>query len=125
MATLIYHLAPKKAYEESTGDKYFPAGFEKEGFVHATAKAELLLDVANWFYKNMEGNFITLSIDESKLTSKCIYEAPAPVAGREAYTPEDQPVEKFPHIYGGIDKVAVISVYEVKRAEDGTFLSVC
>jgi uncharacterized protein (DUF952 family) len=42
----------------------------QDGFIHLTKEAELLLGVANHFYKPVPGDFLVLAIDSSKLTSK-------------------------------------------------------
>lgn len=50
MAGVIYHLAPLERWEEA-GEEYFPATYDQDGFVHATKDPEMLMDIANHFYK--------------------------------------------------------------------------
>lgn len=42
----------------------------QDGFIHLTQEAELLLGVANHFYKQVPGDFLVLAIDSKQLTSK-------------------------------------------------------
>jgi uncharacterized protein (DUF952 family) len=49
----IYHMcdAIEFAAKTANGGVYFPATFESEKFIHATADPKLLLHAANFFYK--------------------------------------------------------------------------
>lgn len=47
-----------------------PPSPQQDGFIHLTKEAELLLGVANHFYKQVPGEFLVLAIDSSKLSSK-------------------------------------------------------
>ena len=43
---------------------------KQDGFIHLTKEAELLLGVANHFYKQVPGDFLVLAIDSKQLSSK-------------------------------------------------------
>ena len=47
----LYHLVPKSDWEalEASGEPYFPATYEADGFTHMTEDASVLLTVANHF----------------------------------------------------------------------------
>lgn len=111
--SFIYHLAPKTRWETWPEDKpYFPVDYETEGFIHCTSGDELMLKVANRFYKNVSGDFVLLVLDTTKLKD------PTTVKWEEA----SEFAALFPHIYGGIDRQAVVEVRSMKRADDGTFV---
>ena len=103
-------------------------GRAREGFIHATHDANLLLGVLNWkhpkpeigfIYKNIKGTFMCLAIDTAQLASPVKMEAAAPTDSNP------NPVA-FPHIFGPITPLSSVTrKMEVLRdPEDGTFLSI-
>jgi len=122
---LLYHMCDKSSWEEAVEKgQYVPPTYEQDGFIHATAEPNALIDVANHFYTSSKGDWICLKIDPNSLgKSRVIYEAPAPVGETEAYEHEgEQPL--FPHIYGPIWPHAVIGFTKMQRDDKGTFLSI-
>ncbi len=109
----IYHLAPAARWESwPSGTPYLPAEYQADGFIHCTAGDELMLNVANTFYRGAEGGFVLLVIAVDRLTSPLVWEQSS-----------DGLAPLFPHIYGPIDVEALVEIRAVRRAEDGTFLS--
>ncbi len=116
MESPIYHLVPAAEWAALPPHAaYLPAAFAQDGFIHATAGVPLLLRVANTFYRGVAGAFVVLEIDPALLTSALRWEPPQP---------GDTLAPLFPHIYGPLNREAVVGVHEVSRAEDGTFLAV-
>lgn len=112
--SLIYHLAPAtRWYSWPENKPYFPVDYEKDGFIHCTLGDELMVKIANRFYRNKPGDYVLLVLDPKK-----VEEFGSPVKWEEA----TNMTELFPHIYGGIDRQAVVEVRTVQRADDGTFL---
>jgi uncharacterized protein (DUF952 family) len=108
----IYHLAPARRWGGWPADEpYLPAQYAADGFVHCTAGDELMLEVANRFYHEVAGDFVLLVIDPERLTSPLRWERST-----------DGLAKLFPHIYGPIDRSAVVEVRAVRRAADGTFV---
>lgn len=142
---MILHLVSKADWDATPADQpYRAASLEGEGFIHATNGEELMLEVANAFYKDQAGEFLLLHIDESKLTSEVKWEAPAPLSGgaeeqqsgerppevkaefgESAPAPSAQPLDPatplFPHIYGPINRDAIVSISSAVRTADGAF----
>lgn len=145
---MILHLISKADYDawqaalltaEGTGEPLRPASLASEGFIHCTAGDDLMLTVANLFYKGQAGDFLALEIDESKVTAPVKWEAPAPMPGAQkpadtsvmppeakaefGSVPETSgaPAPVFPHIYGPLNPDAVVGVRKLVRAEDGSF----
>jgi uncharacterized protein (DUF952 family) len=109
----IYHLAPAARWQNwPTGAPYLPAEYEADGFIHCTAGDELMLRVANTFYRAAPGDFALLVIDTARLTSPLKWEEPV----------GDPLAPQFPHIYGSINREAIVEVRAVHRAGDGTFV---
>ena len=108
----IYHLAPAVRWRDWPVDApYLPAAYEADGFIHCTAGDELMLRVANAVYRGVAGEFVLLVIDPQRLTAPLKWERST-----------DALAELFPHIYGPIDRDAVVDVRAVRRGADGTFL---
>lgn len=130
--TYLYHLVPASAWTEckACSSPYFPPTYRHDGFIHLTKEAELLLPVANHFYKNDPGTYLVLKLDSTKLKAEVKFEPAAPVGDKQTTnfadkTEGDKTEEQlFPHLYGTIDFDAVESELAVHRATDGAFLSI-
>ncbi|MEN9936290.1 MAG: hypothetical protein RLZZ387_2869 [Chloroflexota bacterium] len=110
---VIYHLAPAARWQGwPQGAAYLPAEYEADGFVHCTGGVDLMLRVANTFYREVPGGFVLLAIDPARLSSELRWERPG-----------DDLAPLFPHLYGPIDHEAIVGVSQATRAQDGTFLS--
>lgn len=131
---MILHLVSKADWDALKADQpYVAASLASEGFIHCTAGEALMLDVANRFYKEQPGEFLLLEIDESKLTSEVKWEAPAdPKPAPAAETPPETKAEYgeqapaavlFPHVYGPINRDAVVQVRKAVRDASGAFTS--
>ena len=111
-----------------SGKTYYLPTYEADGFTHATADPSKLLTVANYFYKDVVSEWLCLkmtrqTLHDAGLTLK--FEDPSPVGSKKALTSAESGGERFPHIYGGIPaKGVVVETYVVRRAPDGTYLSI-
>jgi len=98
----IYHMTPRADWEGAPPDRAFAAAtLATEGFIHCTAEPERLLQVANRFYRTTAGEWLILRVAAAQLT--------APLRWEEAdgYL--------FPHIYGPIDRQAIVAVTPFPR----------
>ena len=117
--TYIHHLVLAAEYDAlPASEPYVPSGFDRDGFIHCTQSAELLRLVANAVFAQVPGEFLVLVIDPARLTSLLRYEPPVPPA------PPGSPLrgELFPHIYGPLNRDAIVAVREARRAPNGTCL---
>jgi glutathione S-transferase len=103
---LTYHLVAVDDYDPDAAD-YLPAPFAEEGFIHTTKTPALLAEVANRYYRADRRPYLLLTIDLDRLNVPWRYDA----AG-----------EDYPHLYGPLNRDAVIAIAPMPRAEDGTFL---
>ncbi|MCS6847665.1 MAG: DUF952 domain-containing protein [Anaerolineae bacterium] len=127
---MILHLTLRANWEAAPADQPYRAdSLASEGFIHATQGDALLLHVANARYKDRPGEFVVLEIDETRLTSEVRWEAPAPLTTDDLLPPEaavsdTAPVAeapRFPHIYGPINRDAIVGVRLVTRDASGAF----
>lgn len=96
---MIYHIVKTeywKLFEDQ--ETYFPESYAAEGFIHLSTQTQVA-GVLERYYKNTP-NLLLLSINESLLTSKLIFEA----------STND---ELFPHLYGELNKNAVVEIKEI------------
>jgi len=108
---IIYHLTPADYYNSLPADQpYRPREFDRDGFIHCTTGEERMLLVADTLYRRVPGEFLLLTIDEHKVTSPVKYENSGGML--------------FPHIYGALNRDAIVRVAAVGRREDGTFLPI-
>jgi uncharacterized protein (DUF952 family) len=98
---VIYHVI-------SGGDPYAPASLAEEGFVHCSPDEATTVAVVNAFYRDAGRPLRVLVLDEDRLTSRVEWEAadPAPPPGVSGDV-------SFPHVYGPLDRQAVVRVLEV------------
>jgi uncharacterized protein (DUF952 family) len=103
---IVLHLMPAAAWRAwQAGGAYEPVSLAGEGFVHCTAGDQLMLDVANRFYAGAD-DVVAVALETDRLTSEVRWEAPAHPDGTAAA--DDGP--RFPHVYGPLDRSAVVGV---------------
>jgi uncharacterized protein (DUF952 family) len=105
---MIYHIAEKDEWSACQNKaEYIPKRYNKDGFVHCSDDCQIE-QIANSMFKT-RAEIMLLKIDPTKLIAQTIYESPQ---GSD---------EKFPHVYGTIDKQAIVKVSELKCNENGKF----
>lgn len=93
---MIYHIATSEDWNlHLTNSTYEPRAFLKEGFIHCSTK-EQVPGVLQRYYAGAR-DLILLHVDEGKLTVLLKYE-------------EATNGELFPHVYGPINKDAIVIV---------------
>jgi uncharacterized protein (DUF952 family) len=114
----ILHLTPSAWFESLPAEAdYLPEGFDRDGFIHCTREPEVLLEVANAFYRQTPGEMLVLVIDPARVQAEVRFEA----AALRPRVPDDP---LFPHIYGPLNRDAIVAVRPARRAADGTYLAV-
>jgi uncharacterized protein (DUF952 family) len=107
----LLHIAVRAEWQASGPDsasaEYAPPAFAHEGFVHCSFR-EQVVDTASRYYAGRD-DVVLLEIDENRLTSRLVVE-PSPSTG-----------DLFPHIYGPINRAAVVAVHEFRPDADGVF----
>ena len=124
----IFHLIQADLWQaaKASDTVYYPPTYEQDGFTHATANPNLLLNVANHFYPDVPGEWLCLRMTVDSLKQggiEVVFEGTAPVGDKEPDFPGTDD-ELFPHILGGIPPSTVLEVHKVTRTEDGRFVSI-
>ena len=108
----IYHITPLAYFEAlPANESYLPEAYPKDGFIHCTRGADFMAMIATRHYRAVPGDFVMLVIDVRALTSPLKYEALDP----------NVPFP-FPHIYGPLNRDAILEVVKMRRSADGSFL---
>jgi uncharacterized protein (DUF952 family) len=95
---LIYHVVLPEIWEKFKNEKFYEAGsLQTENFIHCSF-AEQLETVLQRYYKDAE-KVLILTVETEKLASKLVSE---PSTGGEIY----------PHIYGQINRDAIVGIEE-------------
>jgi len=105
---LTYHEAPEDLFDPNV-PSYVPSDYAKEGFIHTTVPLARIPEIANRHYLEDPRPYLLLTIDLDRLTSPWRY---------------DRAGEDFPHIYGPLNREAVVDIRIMPRAPDGTFLEI-
>ncbi len=105
---IIFHLSKKTWWEKQRDlDVYHSENFHEEKFIHGSTRAQLHTS-ANTYYGH-EPSIILLHIDTEQLTAELKYEL----------SPSRQ--QFFPHIYGPINKEAILTVEELHKNPGDTW----
>ena len=124
----LFHLIQADLWQAAVAGNtvYYPPTYAQDGFTHATANPDLLLNVANHFYADVPGDWLCLRMTVESLSKhgvEVIFEETAPVGDKQPDF-EGTNDELFPHMLGGIPPAAALEVHTVRRAKDGIFLAV-
>lgn len=99
----IYHLVTRTAWEQDPAHDYRADSLTAEGFIHCS-NADQVARIANLFYSDLP-ELMVLCIDVEGLRSPLKDEAVG--------------TERFPHVYGAINRDAVSEVRPMFRGLDG------
>ena len=104
---MIYHIVPKGDWEAvHDAEDYRGDSLETEGFIHCSTK-EQLLGVANHWFPGRD-DLLLLKIDPGKLSAQVRFE-------------DGGDGQLFPHVYGLIEKYAVVAVEDFPLGLAGRF----
>ncbi len=107
-ADITYHGVPEAYWHSLDAARpYIPPDFERDGFIHCTDGREAISATLTRYYKEEAGDWLVLSIDKNRIAAPVKYEDLAGI---------------FPHIYGPLNRDAIVDVRPIGRAPDGTFL---
>mgnify|MGYP001765833335 FL=1 len=105
---ILYHITDQGQWTKFISETfYLPAYFEIDGFIHCST-GEQVLTVAEKYYADA-ANLLLIKIDGEQLSTEIKYEN---LEGGE---------EKFPHIYGQLNKQAIVGIATFERNPQGYF----
>lgn len=108
MSDITYHLVAAAYYRDcDRSEPYVPEAFADEGFIHCTDGVENVAVVANRHYKDDQRMYVALVIDKERVSASMVYEDEARI---------------YPHIYGGLNRDAILEIVPMLRERDGGFL---
>lgn len=103
----IYHLVAGPVWERAGSEPYRPESLASEGFIHCSYEDQVAR-VANRFFAD-QADLLVLCIDADRLSS--------PVRDEEVETGE-----RFPHVYGVIDREAIADVRPLERGPENRWV---
>ncbi len=103
-----FHYTPVDFFDSlDPAADYMPPAYKQEGFIHCTDGAANMVEVANLHYRQDPRDFYVLYLDKEKISSPIKYE---------------DPNEIYPHIYGPLNRDAIVEQKHALRTLDGSFL---
>ncbi|HUG15104.1 MAG TPA: DUF952 domain-containing protein [Thermomicrobiales bacterium] len=110
--TVAYHLVAEAWYHSwPRSAPYVPEAFEREDFIHLTHGIDEALAAGNRYYRDDPRPYLLLTVDLDAM--------PAEVEVRY-----DDPDRQFPHIYGPLERAAIVGINSVERDDAGSFIAV-
>lgn len=103
---MILHITTRVAWETAV-DAYIPENFSTDGFIHCSTIEQVLIP-ANGIFRG-QSDLILLCIDEEKVQAPVIYE--------DCYDTG----RGYPHIYGPLNKDAIVRIVNFPANKDGSF----
>jgi uncharacterized protein (DUF952 family) len=105
-----FHYTPVEYFDslDPAADYYSPE-FDEDGFIHCTDGANNMAATANLHYRNDLRPFYALYIDKTLVSSPIKYEHHAGM---------------YPHIYGPLNREAIVRILVAPREIDGSFLPI-
>lgn len=104
---MIFHFVEKRIFEDGLRDGYYiNPSLATRGFIHSVTKENMYI-IAERYLMSQEP-IIILVIDESKIKADIIYEESKGII--------------YPHIYGKIERNAIINVLPLLKDETNHFI---
>lgn len=105
---LTYHLTPAEWWKASDPSAPLSApALEAEGFIHCTDGVVAMVATANRHYRDDTRSFVVLTIDLDEVGSRWSVEDPGRI---------------YPHVFGPIERAAIVAVTPAPRDVAGVFL---
>lgn len=110
MTRLTYHLVPAAAWAATDRTRpYQAASLDSDGFIHCTDGATELLRTADRHYRDDPHPFVVLTVDLDRV--------------RAPWSVEDA-TGIYPHVFGPIDRPAIVAVQTLVREPDGRSIGI-
>ncbi len=103
-----FHLTPRDTWEASDpGSPYAAPSLATEGLIHCTDGVDAMVATANRHYGEAAGEFVVLTVDLDACGNPWRI---------------DDPGTPYPHVYGPIERGAILAVTPIPRDSTGQFL---
>lgn len=105
---ILYHITDQSHWIKHESETfYIPPNYLADGFIHCST-GDQVLTVAEKYYADVP-NLLLLKIDEKLVSAAIVLEN------------LERGEEKFPHIYGHLEKQAIVGVAILERNSLGNF----
>lgn len=105
---LTHHLTPLEWWQAADPTEPLTSpSLAAEGFIHCTDSAAEMVATANRHYRDDPRPFVVLTVDLDRVGSRWTVDDPGGI---------------YPHVFGPIERAAILAVRPAPRAADGTFL---
>ena len=105
---LTFHLVPVEYWHACDKTQpYLPEQFAVDGFIHCTDDRETVVAVGNRYFATDSRPYLALVIDKARVKPEIRYEDSSGL---------------YPHIYGPLNRDAILRVMPAPRDTDGRFL---
>lgn len=102
-----FHLVPEEVWTAGlSAEAYRAPSLGTEGFIHCTDGVAALGETFGRYYASDPRPFLALTLDLDALDVPWRYDVPG---------------SPYPHIYGPIDRSAIVGISRVDRSTDGHF----
>jgi uncharacterized protein (DUF952 family) len=102
-----FHLVPRVEWDAADPTTpYTPRAFAQDGFVHCTDGAVEVAATANRYFADLADELLVLELDRARLAAPVRY---------------DDPRHVYPHVYGPIERLAIVRVQAMRRDASGRF----
>jgi uncharacterized protein (DUF952 family) len=106
---ITFHLVSQEYFDSlDPRADYAPRDFAHEGFIHCTDGVDEMARTANRYYQSNLDSHYYLYIDKTRVRAPIRYEDERKI---------------YPHIYGALNRDAIVTVRLARRKADGTFLA--
>ena len=109
-ADITYHLVARPYWDaQPIHQPYQPEAFAADGFIHCTDGVANVIDVGNRYYRDDAREFVVLVIEKARIAGEWRYDDDARI---------------YPHIYGALNRDAIVDEVALVRSGEGEFVSV-
>ena len=106
---ITFHLVLQEYFDSlDPRTDYVPRDFAHDGFIHCTDGLDEMARTANRYYQANLGSHYYLYIDKTRVHAPIHYEDERKI---------------YPHIYGALNRDAIVAVRLARREADGMFLA--
>lgn len=110
MTRPTFHLVPEDVWATcDLKEAYRTLSLGEEGFIHCTDESEALVATANRHFADDPRPYLVLTIDLDRVGSPWRF---------------DDADRRYPHVYGPIERAAILGVSRMVRDHDRTFLAI-
>ncbi|MDQ3044910.1 MAG: DUF952 domain-containing protein [Chloroflexota bacterium] len=105
-----FHLTPESIWRAQEASPSFePEAFAREDFIHCTNGADEVLAVGNKYYRFDTRPYVVLELDVELVSAPIRY---------------DDVLMLYPHIYGRVNREAIVAARTIERDPSGRFLAI-